>query len=58
MTIYAIAHKTTGNPASEAIFGSMLFYQKESRAQATLQTYQEEYQKLYEVKPFTLTKQS
>jgi hypothetical protein len=58
MTLYAIAHRETGNPATEAIFGTMAFYENESRAQSVLQSYREEYQKFYEVKPFTLTKQS
>lgn len=55
MTLYAISHKATGNPASEAIFGSLTFFEKESRAQSVLQSYAEEYQKFYEVKPFKVT---
>lgn len=58
MTLYAIAHKTTGKPASDAIFGTMSFYESPSRARSVLDSYKEEYQKFYEVKPFTLTKQS
>ena len=58
MTLYAISHKTTGNPSSEDIFSSYTFYEKESRAQAVLETYKEEYQKFYEVKPFEITPQT
>jgi glutamate synthase domain-containing protein 3 len=58
MTLYAISHVTTGNPTSEAIFTSYTFYEKESRAQAVLESYKEEYQKFYEVKPFTITPQT
>lgn len=55
MTLYAISHKTTGNPASEDIFSSYTFFKKEGRAQAVLDSYKEEYQKFYEVKPFKVT---
>ena len=54
MKLYAISHKTTGNPASDAIFGTMSFYEKESRAQSALHSYKEEYQKFYEVRSFTV----
>ena len=40
------------------IFGSYTFYEKESRAQAVLESYKEEYQKFYEVKPFDITPQT
>ena len=37
------------------IFNKYTFYEKESRAQAVLETYKEEYQKFYEVRPFIIT---
>ena len=46
MTLYAIAHKTTGKPASDAIFGTMSFYESPSRARSVLDSYKEEYQTL------------
>lgn len=58
MTLYAISHKTTGNPTSEAIFTSFTFYENEEQAQGQLDLYKEEYQKFYEVKPFTITPQT
>lgn len=58
MTLYAISHKTTGNPTSEAIFSSYTFFEREGRAQAVLDSYKDEYQKLYEVRAFEITPQS
>ena len=58
MTLYAISHKTTGNPASEEIFSSYTFFEREGRAQAVLDSYKDEYQKLYEVRAFEITPQS
>jgi len=58
MTLYAISHKTTGNPTSEAIFNSHTFFVKKEQAQGQLDLYKEEYQKFYEVKPFTITPQT
>ena len=58
MTLYAISHRATGNPSSEDIFSSYTFYEKESRAQSVLESYKEEYQKFYEVKPFDITPQT
>jgi hypothetical protein len=55
MTLYAISHKTTGNPTSEAIFTSYTFYEKKEQAQDQLDLYKEEYQKFYEVRPFIIT---
>ena len=54
MTLYAISHKTTGNPTSEAIFNSHTFFVKKEQAQGQLDNYQEEYQKFYEVRSFTI----
>jgi hypothetical protein len=54
MTLYAISHVTTGNPTSEAIFTSYTFYEKKEQAQGQLDLYKEEYQKFYEVRPFTI----
>ena len=58
MTLYAISHKTTGNPTSEAIFSSYTFFERQGRAQAVLDSYKDEYQKLYEVRAFEITPQS
>ena len=58
MKLYAISHKTTGNPTSEAIFSSYTFFEREGRAQAVLDSYKDEYQKLYEVRAFEITPQS
>lgn len=58
MILYAISHKATGNPTSEAIFTSYTFYEREAQAQGQLDLYKEEYQKFYEVKPFTITPQT
>ena len=57
MILYAISHVTTGNPTSEAIFTSYTFYEKKERAQDQLDLYKKEYQKFYEVRPFTITPQ-
>ena len=54
MKVYAISHKTSGNPASEAIFTSYTFYEKKEQAQGQLDNYQEDYQKFYEVRSFTI----
>ena len=40
------------------IFSSYTFFEREGRAQAVLDSYKEEYQKFYEVKPFTITPQT
>ena len=58
MTLYANSHKTTGNPTSEASFSSYTFFEREGRAQAVLDSYKDEYQKLYEVRAFEITPQS
>ena len=55
MTLYAIADRITGTILADTIFGTMGFYKSESRAQSILQSYTEEYQKFYEVKPFNVT---
>jgi hypothetical protein len=54
MKLYAISHKTTGNPTSEAIFNSHTFFVKKEQAQGQLDLYKEEYQKFYEVRSFTI----
>ena len=54
MTLYAISHKTTGNPTSEATVNYHTFFVKKEQAQGQLDNYKEEYQKFYEVRPFTI----
>tara|TARA_A100000172_G_scaffold61508_1_gene40872 strand:+ start:456 stop:632 length:177 start_codon:yes stop_codon:yes gene_type:complete len=58
MTLYAVSHVTTGNPASDAIFGSHTFFEKKEQAQRQLDNYKDGYQKFYEVRSFNITPQS
>lgn len=54
MKLYAISHKTSGNPSADGSYCAYTLYAKEAQAQAQLELYEEEYQKFYEVRSFTI----